>query len=181
MSSAVTGRRSAMRYEMRESWRMSFSVSLAIQDKIGTGRGRSSGSSEHRPALCGELRACGPLRRLARLARLAGTRGAREVRAAPDRAIEARPARARGQLLLEAVDRAQAAAEVVAEVHERRLARAGEHRAAVLEAAVVAEDDVQHRLGRARIEAVDLLDEPAHPVVAERDLALQLAGIGHLD
>ena len=101
--------------------------------------------------------------------------------AAAERAVEARPARAVGQLLLEPVERAEPAAEVVDEVHERRLARARHDRAAVLERAVVAEDDVQHRLGERGREAVDLLDLAAHEVVAERDLALQAPGVGQVD
>ena len=70
---------------------------------------------------------------------------------------------------------------VVAEVHERRLARAREHGTAVLEAAVMAEDDVQDRLRGMRAEAVDVVDQPPHAVVPQRDLALQPAGVGHLD
>ena len=46
---------------------------------------------------------------------------------------------------------------------------------AVLERAVVAEDDVQHGLRRLGREAGQGLDRPAHAVVAERDLALELA------
>ena len=53
-------------------------------------------------------------------------------------------ARAVRQLLLQPVEGAQPAAEVVDHVHERRLARAGHDRRAVLELAVMAEDDVQH-------------------------------------
>ena len=68
-----------------------------------------------------------------------GLRGldAREERAAAERAVERRPALARRQLLLQPVEGAQAAAEVVDEVHERRLARARHDRRAVLERAVV--------------------------------------------
>src|SRR5690349_12949302 len=73
--------------------------------------------------------------RLARL--LLDHRRGGEVRATAERAVEARPALTAGQLLLQAVEGAQAAAEVVAEVHERRLARARDDRAAVLQRAVV--------------------------------------------
>ena len=40
---------------------------------------------------------------------------------------------------------------------------------------------MQDRLGEVRIEAVDRLDLAADPVVAERDLALQAAEVGHVD
>ena len=85
------------------------------------------------------------------------------------------------QLLLEPVEAPEAAAEVVDHVHERRLARAGDHRAAVLERAVMAEDDVEDRLRQLRGEAVEPLDRPADPVVAEHDLPLQAALVGHRD
>ena len=49
------------------------------------------------------------------------------------------------QLLLQPVEGAETAAEVVDHVHERRLARARNHGAAVGERAVVAEDDVAER------------------------------------
>ena len=61
------------------------------------------------------------------------------------------------------------------------LAGGGDDRRAVLERAVVAEDDVEDRLGQAGVEAGDLLDLAAHQVVAERDLALQAAGVGEVD
>ena len=54
---------------------------------------------------------------------------------------------------------------------------AGTHRAAVLEAAVVGEDDVQQRLGELGREAGDLLDRAPDGVVAAGDLADQLAGV----
>ena len=57
----------------------------------------------------------------------------------------------------------------------------GHDRAAVLELAVMAEDDVQQRLGVGGGEAVDPLDLTPHAVIAERDLAEQLAGVGQLD
>ena len=59
-------------------------------------------------------------------------------------------------------------------MHERRLARARDDRAAVLERAVMAEDDVQHRLGELRREPVEPLDRAADAVVAERDLAREV-------
>ena len=64
----------------------------------------------------------------------------------PERLVVTRPLLARGELLLEPVEAAQPAPEVVDHVDERRLARARHDRAAVLERAVVAEDDVQHGL-----------------------------------
>ena len=64
---------------------------------------------------------------------------------------------------------------------EDGLAGAGDDRRAVLERAVVAEDDVEDRLGEGGVEAVDLLDLAADHVVAERDLALQAAGVGQVD
>ena len=66
-------------------------------------------------------------------------------------------------------------------VDERRLAGAGHDRRAVLELAVVAEDDVQDRLGEVGVEALDLLDLAADLVVAERDLGLQAARVGQVD
>ena len=57
----------------------------------------------------------------------------------------------------------------------------GHHGAAVLERAVVAEDDVQQRLRRLGREAGELLDGAADAVVAQRDLALQAPGIGEVD
>ena len=66
-------------------------------------------------------------------------------------------------------------------MHERRLARARHHRAAVLERAVMGEDDVPHRLRELGGEAVDVLDQAADAVVAERDLAVQPARVGEVD
>ena len=71
----------------------------------------------------------------------------------------------------------QVAAELVHGVHQQRLAGGGDHRAAVLEAAVVGEDDVQQRLGELGREAGDLLDRAPDGVVAAGDLADQLAGV----
>src|SRR5436305_9227807 len=179
-----------MRYEIRESWRMSFSVSLAMADTIGPVAGRAPGSPRSlRRFSTGPAQRCAGSAQLGSSPRGSGRLALRralrsdrgEVRARADRAIKARPALPRREILLQAIERAEPPAEVVAEVHERRLARAWDHRAAVLEAAVMAEDDVQQGLGGARVEAVDLVDETAHAVVAQRDLALQLAGVGHLD
>ena len=57
----------------------------------------------------------------------------------------------------------------------------GHDRAAVLERSVVGEDDVPDRLRELRREAVDVLDRAPDAVVAERDLALQAAGVGEVD
>ena len=57
----------------------------------------------------------------------------------------------------------------------------GHDRRAVLELAVVGEDDVQHGRGELGREAGEVLDRAADPVVAERDLALELAEVGHVD
>src|SRR4051794_5236822 len=153
---------------------MSFSVSLAtitsrIRRKLAEGR----------PPRARSFAICGLTPRLGGFARplLAPA----EVGGGRDPAVEVRPARALGERLLDPVEAAEVAAEVVQEVHERGLARAGHDRAAVLELAVVAEDDVQKRVRVVGREAVDLLDRAPHPVVAEWDLAEQLAGVGQLD
>src|SRR3954471_11077236 len=99
-----------------------------------------------------------------------------EIGRARERPVEARPGLAGGELALEAVEAAEAAAEVVDHVDEDGLAGGGDDRGAVFERAVVGEDDVQDRLGESGIEAGDLLDLSPHLVVAERDLALQAAG-----
>ena len=104
-----------------------------------------------------------------------------EVGRAGDRPVEARPALAVGERLLDPVEAAEPPAEVVDHVHERRLARARHDRRTVLELPVVGEDDVEHRLRGLRREARQLLDLAPHEVVAERDLALELAGVGELD
>src|SRR3954447_8164318 len=104
-----------------------------------------------------------------------------EERVCAQRAIEPRPRGADRQLLLEAVEGAEAATEVVEEVHERGLTRARDDGRAVLELAVVAEDDVQQRLGQARGKAFDLLDLAPDPVVAQRDLALEAARVRQVD
>src|SRR4029077_6824891 len=103
-----------------------------------------------------------------------------EVRGARERAVKARPGLAGGELALETVEAAEAAAEVVDHVDEDGLAGGGDDRRAVLELAVVAEDDVEHGLGQRRLEARELLDLPAHQVVAERDLALEAAEVGEV-
>src|SRR5204863_9604463 len=112
-----------------------------------------------------------------------GSTGAarRTVGARAARAVEGRPAPGGGELLLDAVEAPQASAEIVDHVHERRLAGAGDDGAAVLERAVVGEDDVAERLGQGRGKAVDVLDDAADTVVAQRDLAVQPAGVGELD
>ena len=112
--------------------------------------------------------------------RVSGRAGA-EVGRAREGAVEARPGLAGGELALEAVEAAEAAAEVVDHVDEDGLAGGGDDRGAVLELAVVAEDDVEDRLGEAGVEAGDVLDPAADQVVAERDLALQAAEIGEVD
>src|SRR4051812_22334871 len=101
-----------------------------------------------------------------------------EVGRARQGAVEGRPALAAGQALLEAVEAAKAAAQVVDHVDQRGLARARDDRAAVLELAVVAEDDVQEALGPVGREAGDLLDLAADRVVPQRYLALELAEVG---
>src|SRR6186713_2909896 len=73
---------------------------------------------------------------------------AREVRRAVQCAVEARPALAVAEGLLEPVEAAELAAEVVDHVDERRLARARGHRASVLERAVMGQDYVEDGLGR---------------------------------
>ena len=106
---------------------------------------------------------------------------AREVRRAVQSAVEARPALAVAERLLEPVEAAELAAEVVDRVDECGLARARDHRAAVLERAVVGQDDVEDGLGRLGREARDLLDLAPDDVVPERDLALELAGVREVD
>src|SRR6185312_3891278 len=86
-----------------------------------------------------------------------------EERAAAQRAIEGRPAAALRQLLLEPVERAELAAQVVDHVDERGLARARDDRRAVLERAVVAEDDVEHGGGELLREPRELLDQAPDP------------------
>src|SRR4051794_20774127 len=65
-----------------------------------------------------------------------------EVGAARNAAVEPGPALALGEALLDPVEAAQCAAQVVDHVDERGLTRARHHRAAVLELAVVGEHDV---------------------------------------
>src|SRR5262249_28248887 len=104
-----------------------------------------------------------------------GGAGGAEVGAAAEGAVEGGPDGAGGELLLEAVEGAEAAAEVVHHVDGGGLAGGGQDGRAVLQLAVVAEDDVQDRLGEGGREAVEVLDDAADAVVAERDLALQAA------
>src|SRR5580704_12999275 len=110
-----------------------------------------------------------------------GVVAGREIRPAAESLVPRRPLLAGAELLLEAVEAAELAAEVVDHVHERRLARAWYDGAAVLERAVVAEDDVEQGLGQIRRKAVQPLDRAAHTVIAERDLAVQAAGVRHRD
>ena len=102
-----------------------------------------------RPAICGVSgRFAFGSGRAGRLGRAVAA--LQEERPGADRAVERRPAPAGCELLLEPVEAAQAPSEVVDHVHERGLARAGHDRAAVLERAVVGEDDVTDRLGQLR-------------------------------
>src|SRR4051794_30746511 len=107
----------------------------------------------------------------------AGSSAMSDERAAAQGAVVARPALAGRGLLLETVEGAHLAAEVVHGVDQRGLTGAGRDRAAVLEAAVVREDHVQQRAGDRGREAVGRLDLAADAEVAERDLALELAGV----
>src|ERR1700736_1642069 len=137
------------------------------------------GSESISPLSCSDRTACGPGWRLRRLALSFLAR--REVPPAADRLVVGKPLFAGGKLLLEPIKAAQPAPEVVDHVYERCLPRARDNRAAVLERAVVAEDDVQHRLLELGRKTVDPLDRPPHAVVAERDLALQTAMVRHRD
>src|SRR5205823_11688446 len=76
---------------------------------------------------------------------------------------------------------AELAAEIVDRMHERRFPRRRKDGASVLEGPVVREDDVKKRAGELPGKAVDRLDRPAHPVIAQRDLAEQLAVVGQVD
>ena len=88
-----------------------------------------------------------------------------------------------GELALEPVEAAEPAAEVVDHVDERRpRGCAGTTGRAVLERAVVAEDDVQDAPAPASGSKPGISSIcAAHEVVAERDLALQAAGVGEVD
>src|SRR4051812_45093094 len=118
-----------------------------------------------------------------RCLRACGLRGVAcgEEGGAAQGAIEARPALAVGEALLQAVEAAEPPAQVVHHVHERGLARAWNHGAAVLELAVVGQDDVEQCLGGARREPWNLLDLTTDEVVAEWDLALEPSRVGELD
>src|SRR3954447_12021001 len=154
---------------------MSFSVSFAMPGPAYEGMGASDCRRRRWfYALCGlgGLGFAAPGRR----------RGSRsEVRRARDRPVEARPALALAQRLLDPVERAEPAAEVVDHVHERRLARARDHRRAVLELPVVRQDDVEKCLRGVRREARYLLDLAPHQVVTERYLAEQLPRVRESD
>src|SRR5436305_8610427 len=109
-----------------------------------------------------------------------GRAGAEEGRGV-DAPVEAGPALPICQLLLEPVEASELAAEVVDRMHQRGLPGRGDDRGAVLERAMVREDDVEDRLREIGVESVDPLDLAANPVVAARDLALEPAGTGQLD
>src|SRR4051812_22238864 len=163
-----------MRNEISDSWRISFSVSFATPWPAYEGCAAPDSLADRRfLALCelgGADLACG-----------GGGRPLAEVRGARDGAVVARPALALAQRLLDPVEAPEPAAEVVDHVHERGLARARDDRRAVLELAVVAQDDVKQGLCRLRRETRQLLDLAPHQVVAEWDLAVQLARVGELD
>ncbi len=63
---------------------------------------------------------------------------------------------------------------------EERLARLRDDGAAVLELAVVAQDDVEERLLAHLVDARDPIELAVQPLVAEDDLAAQAAGVGEL-
>src|SRR5215210_7828443 len=122
------GRRSAIRNEISDSWRMSFSVSFAIgwgpQPKGQAARPQHtkepgwqirppSGSFRRFPALCG----------LGGLRLSPSGHAGREVRRPRERPVVAGPALAVRERLLDPVEAAEPAAEVVDHVHERGLAR----------------------------------------------------------
>src|SRR5579864_1444976 len=172
ISLAVTGRRSAIRYEISESWRISFSVSFAIPWQLYP-RG-----TERPPGYRSRDAICGFLRRLRRLRRLRTTR---EVSTAAERPVVGRPLFAGRELLLDPIEAAQASAQVVDHVHQGRLTRARDHRASVLQRAVVAEDDVEHRLSQLGGKALEALDRAAHEVIADGNLAVEAPVIGHRD
>src|SRR4051795_12366348 len=112
ISSAVIGRRSAMRNEISDSWRISFSVSFATPWPAYEGSAAPHSLAERRfPALCelgGADLACGGRRR-----------ALGEVRGAGDSPVVARPALAGAQRLLDPVEAPEPAAEVVDHVHKR--------------------------------------------------------------
>ena len=66
-------------------------------------------------------------------------------------------------------------------MHDGGLAGRGQHRTAVLERAVMGEDDVQQRTRQLPGKALDALGLPANQVIAERNLAQQLAVVGEVD
>src|ERR671915_2390518 len=91
------------------------------------------------------------------LGRFALVRPAGEEGRGRDPAVELGPARAVGERLLDPVKAPEVAAQVVDEMHERRLASARHDRAAVLELAVVAENDVEQSVGVGVRERLDVL------------------------
>src|SRR4051794_41702574 len=121
-----------MRNEMSESCRMSFSVSFAMPAR---GYGAAGARRRAKRLLRRNLRRSG---RFAIRRRAVSEKGARG-----ERPVVARPAGPGGQLLLQPVERTQAAAQVVDHVDEGRLAGAGHDRTAVLQGAVVGQDDVE--------------------------------------
>src|SRR3954453_8504773 len=157
-----------MRNEISDSWRISFSVSFAMDSG-----GRRAGNGGTGPAYEGMgARDSPPRRSISALCELGSAawrlnRGRRladgrtvlgcadvggwgrplaEVGGARDAAVVARPAFAVGERLLDPIEAAEPPAEIVDHVHERRLARARDDRRAVLELAVVRQDDVEQRL-----------------------------------
>src|SRR5437667_12838482 len=127
---------------------MSFSVSLATvvpEDKPETGPAASPTPLFAWPG------------RLSGLAPALGGGGG-EAGRAREPAVEARPALAVGQALLEPVEAAEGATELVDHVDQGGLARARNDRAAVLQQAVVAQDDMENGLGLLGREVVDRLD-----------------------
>src|SRR5947208_1315729 len=137
---------------------MSFSVSFAIPRPAYEGKGAPDSPPLWRiVALCGLGRAHFGFARRRPLA---------EVRRAGDAAVVAGPALALRQRLLDAVEAPEPAAEVVDHVHECRLARARHDGRAVLELAVVRQDDVEKRLSGVGREARQVLGRTPHEVVA---------------
>src|ERR1019366_6259054 len=111
----------------------------------------------------------------------AGRTGSSSWGASPPRSAKNAPAPPWGELLLDPVKASEPTAEVVDHVHERSLARARHHRAAVLQRAVMGEDDVPDRLSQLGGEPLDVLDRAPYAVVAERDLAVQAPGVREVD
>ena len=151
-------------------------------------RGARLSSRLHRraPGLCLSGAATRPTRRAGlpapARAPASGRAGTARSRRSPDSARSKRDQRlAVLEALLEPVERPELAAQVVDRVHDGGLAGARHHGAPVLERAVVGEHDVEHRARQLGRKAVDPLDRAAHHVVAERDLAQELALVGEVD